>query len=82
MLRRLEGVATAWITKSEKRRLADEEHLGASESRLSEFGRQGRKILLTRLGDVFVSVCLRPNASEGEVQQHVLRAIQRAVGAL
>ncbi len=62
--------------------LADEEHLGASESRLSEFGRQGRKILLTRLGDVFVSVCLRPNASEGEVQQHVLRAIQRAVGAL
>jgi len=62
--------------------LADEEHPEMGESRFSEFGRQGKRILLTRLGDVFVSVCLRPNASEGEVQQHVLKAIQRAVEAL
>jgi len=42
----------------------------------------GRRIILVKEGDLFVSLCLRMDADEKKVQRHVTDAVKKAVAAL
>ncbi len=61
--------------------LLEEEHR-ESRQQLSEIERQGRRILLTRHGDIFVAVCVPAGTSGSKVQRRILNAIQRSIDAL